>query len=94
MKASEVVIPRDVLAEIKSPRTSVTYYEYAVAVGGSVLNHKRYNTPEDAYFYGCALANARDRERWHHILVERRVVRRKVVIGDWEPIAHTKKGGI
>lgn len=86
MKSSEVVIPREALAEWKSPRTSITYYEYAVAAGGSVLNHTRYNTPEDAYFYGCALGNARDRERCNRILVKRQVVRRKVVIGDWEPV--------
>ncbi len=86
MKATDVVTPRDVLDERRSPRASETRIEFAVESGGMVLNSKRYNTPEDAYFYGCLIANARDRERCGHIMIRRRVVTRRVTFGTWEPV--------
>lgn len=86
MKASEVAIPKDALAEAWSPRSSATYDEYAVEVGGSVLGKKRYRTAEDAYFWGCVLGNAKDRETYGRVMVKRRVVKRKVTFGEWEKV--------
>ena len=86
MKASEVAIPKDALSEAWSPRSSATYDEYAVEVGGSVLGKKRYRTAEDAYFWGCALGNAKDRETYGRVMVKRRVVKRKVTFGEWEKV--------
>ena len=70
---------------ILSPRTRATYYEYAIAVGEicTVLNRTRYNTYEDAYF-DSVIRNNIDREKFGRVLIKRQVVRRKVVIGDWQ----------
>lgn len=84
MKATEVVPPKSALDNRRSPLTARTLMEYAVKAGGSVLNHTRFATPQDAYFYGCALPNARDRERCGRVLVRREVVMRRVCYGEWE----------
>lgn len=87
MKASEVAIPKDALADMHhSPRSSTTYNEYAVESGGTVLSPKRYRSAEDAYFWGCALGNAKDRETCGRVMVKRKVVKRKVTFGDWEEV--------
>ena len=84
MKATEVEIPQSAFDNRRSPLTKVTLVEYAVKAGGSVLNHKRFATQEDAYFYGCAIPNARDRERYGRVLVKREVVMRHVCYGEWK----------
>ena len=89
MKATEVETPQSALDNRRSPLTKGTCIEYAVKAGGSVLNHRRFATQEDAYFYGCALPNARDRERYGRVLVKREVVMRYVRYGEWEA---TKEG--
>lgn len=68
----------------RSPRDRETYYEYAIAVGDSaqVLNRKRYDTFDDAYFDSCIKRNE-DRIKYGKVMVKRQVVRRKVVIGEW-----------
>lgn len=89
MKASEVAIPQSAFDNRRSPLTEGTFTEYAVKAGGSVLNHKRFATPQDAHFYGCALQNAKDRERYGRVMVKREVVMRRVHYGKWENM----KGG-
>lgn len=84
MKATEVVTPQSALDNRRSPLTKGTLVEYAVKAGGSVLNHRRFATREDAYFYGCAIPNARDRERYNRVLVKREVVMRYVCYGEWK----------
>lgn len=69
----------------QSPRGKVSYYEYAVESGGTVLSHKRYDNVEDAKL-DCLIGNNRDRGRTGRVLVKRRVVKRKVTIGDWKPV--------
>ena len=91
MKYTDVVVPKEAFDERRSPLSSETRFEYAIEVGGSVLNHKRFATPEDAYFYGVALANARDRERCGHEIVKRRVVMRRVTFGKWKPLKRDTK---
>ena len=91
MKATEVVIPKDAYDERHSPLSSEKLTEYAIEAGGSVLNNRRYATPEDAYFYGCVLQNARDRERFGRVMIKRRVVRRRVTFGKWEPVERGAK---
>lgn len=86
MKATEFVTPQSALDNRRSPLTEGTLLEYAVAAGSSVLNHRRFATPEDAYFYGCAIPNARDRERCGRVLVRREVVMRRVCYGKWEDV--------
>ena len=66
----------------QSPRGKATYYEYAIEAGGLVLSHKRYDNVEDAR-WDCLVGNSRDRERTGRVLVKRKVVKRKVTIGDW-----------
>ena len=69
----------------RSPLHKESYYEYAIAVGesASVLNSKRYDTFDDAYFDSLIKRNE-DRIKYGHVMVKRRVVRRKVIIGDWQ----------
>ena len=86
MKATEVEIPQSAFDNRRSPLTKGMFVEYAVRAGGSVLNHKRFATQEDAYFWGCALPNARDRERYGRVLVKREVVMRHVCYGEWKVI--------
>ena len=69
-----------------SPRVSTEYVEYAIESGGSVLGSARYETAEDAHFE-CLVRNSRERERTGRPMVGRRVVRRKVSFGPWEPVA-------
>ena len=85
MKATDLKIPPDALDHRRSPRDSEMRVEYAVEAGGMVLSPKRYNTAEDAYFYGCVLANARDCERYGRTMILRRVVSRRVTFGKWMP---------
>ena len=91
MKATEVVTPQSALDNRRSPLTKGTCVEYAVKAGGSVLNHTRFATQEDARFYGCAIPNARDRERYGRVLVKREVVMRYVCYGEWEVVEGGKK---
>lgn len=84
MKATEFVTPKSALDNRRSPLDEGTLVEYAVKAGGSVLNHTRFATPQDAFFYGCAIPNARDRERCGRVLVKREVVMRCVCYGEWE----------
>lgn len=69
----------------QSPRGKASYYEYAVETGGTVLSHKRYDNVEDAW-WECLMGNNRDRVRTGKVLVKRRVVKRKVTIGDWKDV--------
>lgn len=85
MKAHEVKIPQDALDNRRSPLDSEIRIEYAINAGGMVLSPKRYNTAEDANFYGRVLANACDRERYGRIMMPRRVVSRRVIFGKWMP---------
>lgn len=85
MKALDVEIPPYALDNRRSPRDSEIRIEYAIGAGGMVLSPKRYNTAEDAYFYGCVIANACDRERYGRIMIPRRVVSRRVTFGKWVP---------
>lgn len=84
MKAAEVVTPQSALDNRRSPLAEGVRVEYAIRAGGSVLNHRRFASPEDAYFYGCAIPNARDRERYGHVIVRREVVMRLVRYGEWD----------
>ena len=84
MKAAEIETPQSALDNRRSPLTKGTRVEYAVKAGGSVLNHRRFATQEDAYFYGCVVPNARDRERYGRVLVKREVVMRHVCFGEWK----------
>lgn len=85
MKEADVAVPASALDTRRSPLGEETRTEYAVEAGGSVLSHKRFTTQEDAYFYGCLLPNARDRERCGHVMIKRRVVQRRVVFNKWTP---------
>ena len=69
----------------QSPRNKTSYFEYAIEAGGSILSHKRYDTPWDAYFE-ILKRKGNDRIRSGKEIVKRRVVGRKVTIGDWEPV--------
>ena len=91
MKATEVKIPQSAFDNRRSPLTAGTLVEYAVKAGGSVLNHRRFATPQDAYFYGCAIPNARDRERYGRVLVRREVVMRCVCYGEWKDMEGVAK---
>lgn len=72
---------------LRSPRESMSYVEYAIEAGGSVLSHTRYDTYHDAYFE-CLVRNAKERERIGRPMVTRRVVFRLVSIGDWNPCVY------
>ena len=72
---------------LKSPRESMSYVEYAIEAGGSVLSHKRYDSYEDAHFE-CLVRNAKERERTGRPMIRRRVVFRLVSIGDWNPCVY------
>lgn len=85
VRAMSVAVPAIALDARRSPIAEETRTEYVVEIGGSVLSHKRFATREDAYFYGCLLANARDRERRGRVMVKRRVVQRRVTFGRWMP---------
>lgn len=78
------------VADINSPRNRATFWEYAIEAGGSVLNHTRYATFQDAYFE-CLVRNNIDRERCGRVLVKRRVVCRKVVFGEWQEVTSDRK---
>ncbi len=69
----------------RSPRTKAKYYEYAIAVGesASVLNRKRYDNFDDAYFDSLIKRNE-ERTKYGRALIKRQVVRRKVTIGEWQ----------
>ena len=69
----------------QSPRGKASYYEYAVESGGTVLSHKRYDNVEDAK-WDCLIGNNRDKGRTGKVLVKRKVVKRKVTIGDWKDV--------
>lgn len=69
----------------QSPRGKASYYEYAVESGGTVLSHKRYDNAEAAN-WDRILKNNTDRDRTGRVLAKRRVVKRKVTIGDWKPV--------
>jgi len=91
VRATSVAVPASALDTRRSPLAEETRTEYAVEAGGSVLSHRRFATREDAYFYGCLLPNARDRERCGHVMVKRRVVQRRVVFDRWIPAPVTAK---
>ena len=78
----------------RSPRNKARYYEYAIAVGesASVLNRKRYDNFDDAYFDSLIKRND-ERAKYGRVMIKRQVVRRKVVIGKWE-ICDTRKEAI
>ena len=86
MRVSDVEVPQNALDHRTPPLDGETRWEYAVEAGGFVLNHKRYATPDDARLYGCVLADAVDKERYGHIMLQRRVVKRRVVYGEWKPV--------
>ena len=90
MKATEVEIPESAFDNRRSPLSEGIFEEFAVKAGGSVLNHRRFATQSDAYFYGCALPNARDRERYGRVMVRREVVVRRVYYGEWKDV----EGGV
>lgn len=92
MRATSVEVPTSALDTRRSPLSEETRTEYAVEAGGSVLSHKRFATLEDAYIYGCLLANVRDRERCGRVMIKRRVVQRRVVFDRWIPSPVTAKG--
>ena len=91
MRATSVVVPTSALDTRRSPLSKETRTEYAVEAGGLVLSHKRFATHEDAYFYGCLLANACDRERCGRVMIKRRVVQRRVVFGKWTPVTQQER---
>ena len=62
----------------------MTYYEYAIEAGGTVISNRTYDSYEDAV-YECVLRKENDMACCGRIMVDRRVVRRKVTVGEWEP---------
>lgn len=69
----------------QSPMSRTNYMEYAIEAGGTVLSHKRYDTPFDAWFE-ILKRKSNDRIRTGKEIIRRRVVGRKVTIGDWNPV--------